>query len=172
VSSNSNYDLIFERWKASLQTKKKDYNHRDGNFDELFEQLKNAGASLVDAKAILPNAIKAHQPSSSTAKFVWNSLKRNPKFAGVSENEFVADWNQDIAASATNSLFVFFPISDDSDDDGTPKIFGDGKISSREHAKMLAHSEEFELLDVQEMEQQDRIVTEKEMLSAIGENDE
>lgn len=170
--SNPKFDLIFERWKASLQSKKRDRNHLNSNFDELFDQLKNAGATLDEARAILPNATKAHQPSSQTAKHYWNTVRRQPQYAGVSENEFVTDWNKFIADSATNSMFVFFPITDGEEDDGTPKVYGDGKISSREHARMTAHSDCFEMLDVQEIEKQDRVITEEEMMDILGGKDE
>ena len=169
---SNNFDMIFERWKAALKSKKRSHEFVNSNFDELFDALCNAGATLDNAKAILPQAIKAHQPTSTTAKFVWNNVRRNPKFAGISEHEFIADWNKDIADSATTSMYVFFPIPADTDDDGSPKIFGDGKVSSREHALQNAHSDSFEMLDVEEVEKQDRILSVEEMMSVLGEDNE
>lgn len=170
--SSNKLDLIFERWKAGLQSKKRSREHVNSNFDELFDQLKNAGATLDEARAILPNATKAHQPTPQTAKFIWNNMRRQPQFAGVTENEFTSDWNKFIADSAANSMFAFFPITDGADDDGTPKVYGDGKISSREHARMTAHSDCFEMLDVQEIEKQDRVISEEEMMDILGGKDE
>ena len=168
--ATNNLDLIFERWKASLQSKNRKREFINANFDELFEALRNAGATPEEARTMCPAAIKAHQPTSSTAKFVWNNVRRNPQFAGINENEFIADWNKDIADMATTSMFVFFPISDSGDDDGEPKVHG--KMSSREHALQNAHADSFEMVDFEEVDKQDGLLLEEEMLNALGANDE
>lgn len=165
----SNLDLIFERWKAALTTKNRSHEFINSNFDELWDALKSANATLDQARAFLPLAIKAHQPSSSTAKYTWNNVKRDPKFAGITESEFTADWNKDIADRATNSLYVFFPIPETPDDDGEPKVYS--KMSAREYALQRAHADSFEMIDMEEVTEND-VLSEEEMLKALEEADE
>jgi len=166
----NNLDLIFDRWKAALSTKNRKRENTPSNFDELFEALRNAGATLEEARDICPEAIKAHQPTASTAKFVWNSVRNSSQFAGVTQAEFITDWNKDIADTATSSMYVFFPIPDGGDDDGEPKVHG--KMSSREHALQSAHADSFEMVDFDEVDKQDGLLLEEEMLSVLGDNNE
>lgn len=167
---SSNLELVFERWRASLQSKSKKRSDVGPNFDELFDTLKRAGASLEDARKLLPDAIKAHQPTSSTAKFAYNNAKRDPRYAGITQNEFAADWNKDIADRATASMYIFFPIPEGGDDDGEPKLYE--KMSAREYALQQAHADSFEMLDVEEVRKQNEYLSEEEMLRVLEGKDE
>lgn len=166
--SNSNLDLIFDRWKVSLISKTKKRDQVPGNFDELFEALLGAGATLEDAQAICPKAIKAHQPTSSTAKFVWNTVRANPKYAGITQNEFIADWNKDIADTATNSMYAFFSIPEAPDDDGQPKVYGDNKISVKEYRLQRTHASQFRPVDLKSLETNNAdLLSEEELLDLV-----
>jgi hypothetical protein len=94
----SNLDLIFEEWKANLKQRDRSAASVANNFEELFSELKRAGATFDEAHAILPKAIKAHQPTPGLARNIYKTSKSNPKVAGTSEKEFIDQWNEDIAA--------------------------------------------------------------------------
>jgi hypothetical protein len=159
-----NLNLILERWQASLNNKKKDREHIQSNFDELFEQLRTASATLGEAKELLKDAIKAHLPPTSTAKFTWNSVKNLPKYSGVTRDEFIEGWHKDIIDKATNSMYLFFPIPTSEEED-EPKVRG--KMSSREYALQRAHADSFEMLEVQELQSGSDFLLEEEMLDAL-----
>jgi len=168
MKTNNTFDLIFQQWKAAVAKKSKKRDDVDGNFDELFEQLKGAGATLEDAQVILPQAVKAHQPGHVVVKYTWNAIRKDPKMAGVSESQWVADWNQDIHNKATSSMFLFFPIPQGGDDDGTPKIYGNGKVSLKESLRMQQHADSFEMIDTDELTSGGNLVDEEKMLEAFG----
>jgi hypothetical protein len=162
-------DLVFERWKAALSKKDKRRDSVDGNFDELFDALKKEGASLDEVRIILPDAIKAHLPNAVVSKFTWNTVRKDPRYAGLTEKEFLKEWYQGIADQASNSMFIFFPIPEGGDDDGTPKIYGGGKVSAREFALQRAHADSFEILDFDDLNEDNdsEFVNEDEMLDIL-----
>ena len=170
--SADNLDLIYDRWKAALSTKDRKRENTPSNFDDLFEQLFNAGATLDQAKDICAEAIKAHLPSSTTAKFVWNSVRREPKMNGVTFNEFVADWHKDIADAANNSMYIFFPIPPSTDDDGEPKVLGDNKMSMKEYKLLRNHASQFRPVDLKSLETSGSdLLSEEELLDLVRKNE-
>ena len=165
-ASNPTFDLIFQRWKAAVSKKSKKRDDVDGNFDELFEELKVNGATLEDAQEILPQAVKAHQPNQVVIKYTWNAIRKDPKMTGITEAQWVNDWNQDIHNKATCSMFLFFPIPD-GDDDGEKKIFGNGKVSYKEYLRMQQHADSFEMIDTDELTTSNNFVDEDEMMKCF-----
>lgn len=140
-------ELIFLQWSSSLKFKDRKRHMVAANFDELFESLKNANASFEEAHAILPRAIKAHQPTKPVAHNSYKSLK-NRKLIDCSEAEFVDQWNKSIADTATHSFFEWFPLPKDEDDD-EPKLFG--SMSAKEYRKQRNHAESFPILNTKEL---------------------
>jgi hypothetical protein len=170
--STPNLDLIFERWKAILSTRSRKRDDTPGNFDELFEQLYNAGATLDQARSICTDAIKAHSPNSVTAKYIWNKARCDPKFNGVTYNEFVTDWHKDIADKAANSMYTFFPIPADTNDDGEPKILGDNKMSVKEYKLLRNHANQFRPVDLKSLNATDSdLLSEEELLNLVRKNE-
>lgn len=168
MRSNNTFDLIFQRWKAALSKKSKKRDDVDGNFDEIFEELKRAGAALEDAQKLLPEIVKAHLPNQVVAKFTWNAVRKDPKFSGITEHQYVQDWNQDINNQAVNSMFTFFPIVEGSDDDGTPKVYGGGKVSVKEYMLSQRHAETFEMIGSDDLtDTSGSFVSEEEMLRVL-----
>ncbi len=146
----SNLDLIYERWRASIRDKKGS-EHINSNFDSLFDELNAAGASFDDAHAILPQAIKAHLPPVAVAKNYWKShAKNDPKNTGLTEKDFIDQWNKDIADRATNSFYNVFPVPTEQDDDGEPKVFG--SMSAKEYKMQRRHADSYPILDTEELE--------------------
>jgi hypothetical protein len=143
-------DFIYERWKAALRDKDRSSGSVGSNFDELFDALNAAGASFDEAHAMLPQAIKAHQPNAGLAKATWKMVKGNPKNADLSEREFIDQWNKDIADRATNSFYNVYPVPDEGDDDGEPKVFG--SMSAKEYKMQRKHADSYPILDTEELE--------------------
>lgn len=149
--SNSNLDLIFEEWKANLRHKDRSAASVTPNFEELFEELKKADATFDEAKALLPKAIKAHLPHPSIAKNNYKVSKTNPKFAHMSEKEFIEQWNQDIGDKGTSAFFDIFPRPKvDPDDDGEPKVYG--QMSAKEYRAQRRYADSFPRLNTEALE--------------------
>jgi hypothetical protein len=147
----SNLELIFEEWRANLKQKDRSAGSVSNNFEELFCELKRANASFDEAHAILPKAIKAHQPPISLAKNIYKNSKSNPKVAGLSEKEFISQWNDDIAAKGTSTFFDNFPRPKNADeDDGEPKIYG--QMSAKEYKAQRKYADSFPRLDTEKLE--------------------
>lgn len=147
----SNLDLIFEEWKANLRQKDRSAASVSNNFDELFGELKRAGASFDEAHSILPKAIKAHQPTLGLAKNVYKVVKSNPKIAACSEKDFIDQWNEDIVAKGTSSFYDNFPRPKlNEDDDGEPKIYG--QMSVKEYKAQRRYADSFPRLDTEALE--------------------
>jgi hypothetical protein len=146
----TNLDLIYERWKASLRDKDRSKGFVDSNFDELFDALKGAGATFDEGHAILPSAIKAHQPSIGLAKNTWKLLKNSTKNSDLTEKEFIDQWNKDIADRGTNSFYNAFSLPNEKDDDGEPKVFG--SMSAKEYKLQRKNASSYPILDTEELE--------------------
>lgn len=142
--SNKNFDLIFEEWKASLKTRDRSKNALEGNFEDFFNELKNAGATFEEAHAWLPKAVKAHLPSPVIAKNAYKMAKSSPRVSSLSEKEFIESWHENIDATATNVFFSVFPRE-------KPKVTeaNHGNIPAREYKAMRAYADSFPILDVE-----------------------
>lgn len=143
-------DLILKQWIASLKFRKRDRTNVAPNFEDLFEQLKNAGATFDEAYALLPKAIKAHLPITAIAKSSFKKLQKHPNF-DKTEKEYIEEWHKSIEDTATNSFFIWFPIKKDDDDDGEPKVYGN--MSAKEYHQQRAYADQFVTLDTAELEQ-------------------
>jgi hypothetical protein len=148
--AENKHDLILKQWVASLKFRKRDRTNVAPNFEDLFEQLKRAGATFDEAYEMLPAAIKAHLPVPSLVKQMYAKLKRMPNF-DKTEKEYVEEWNKSIEDTATNSFFVWFPIKKDDDDDDEPKVFGN--MSVKEYRTQRSYADSFTVLDTTELEQ-------------------
>jgi hypothetical protein len=148
---SSNLDLILEEWEASLKQKDRSAGAVGSNFDELFEKLKAAGATFEEAHAILPKAIKMHQPPLPVARNTYKSTKMIAKVAAFTEKEFIERWNKDIADKGTNSFFSIFPRpkQEDEEDPG-PKVYGN--MSAKEYRLQRRYADQFPVLNTEELE--------------------
>lgn len=149
--TQNNFDLIFEDWKASLKTRDRSANAVVGNYEDLFEQLRAAGATFADVHPMLQKAIKAHQPPPGLARNTYKTMKTNPKISSYTEKEFIDKWNQDIADKATNTFFSVFPVPKNKDqEDDEPKVYGN--MSAKEYRAQRRYSDQFPVLNTEELE--------------------
>ena len=146
----ANLDLIYERWKASLQEKDRTRNFVSSNFDELFDAFNSAGATFEEAHSYLPQAIKVHLPSPGVAKATWKMLKNSPNNAESSEKEFIDSWHKDISDKATNSFYHVYPLPEEKDDDKEPKVYGN--MSAKEYKLQRKIADSYPILDTEELE--------------------
>lgn len=150
MAAASNLDLLFERWKASLKEKDRSREFISGNFDELFDGLNSAGATFEQAHEYLQPAVKAHLPSPHVARNSWKNARNAPEFAGMTEKEYIDGWHKDIADKATNSFYHIFPIPEEQDSDGEPKVYG--SMSAKEYKLQRRHAESYPILNTEELE--------------------
>jgi hypothetical protein len=143
MSSSDKFQLIFEKWKASLRDRDRSAEHVTSNFDDLFDELARAGATFEEAHDILPSAIKAHQPAPGLIRQFWKLTKGRSKNFDLSEKEFADKWCGDIADQATNSFHNSFSIQTTQ-----PQGFAAGKISDKEYKLMRQHADHFKQLDL------------------------
>lgn len=146
----ANLNLIFEKWKASLQQKNRKREAVSANFDELFDELNSVGATFDEAHAFLQPAIKVHLPTPSLAKVQWKLLKNNPINSEMTEKEFVEGWHKDISDKATNSFYHVFPLPVDKDEDPEPKVYG--SMSAKEYKLQRRNAESYPILNTEELE--------------------
>lgn len=149
----SNLELILEQWIAELKNKDRSAPAVEGNFEELFEALKRANASFDEAHALLPRAIKAHQPSTGLARNQYKHRAGSVKMSGLTEKEFIDSWNKDISDKGTNAFYSVFPRpknSDEEDDDPEPKVYG--SMSAKEYKLQRRHADQFPILDTEALE--------------------
>lgn len=148
--ATANLDLIYERWKASLREKDRSREFVSANFDELFDAFNSAGATFEEAHAYLQQAIKVHLPSPGLAKATWKMVKNNPTNSEMTEKEFIDGWSKDISDKATNSFYHVYPLPEEHDNDGEPKIYG--SMSAKEYKLQRKHADSYPILDTEELE--------------------
>ena len=165
----SNLDLIYEKWKASLQEKDRSRESVSANFDELFDAFNSAGATFEEAHAYLQQAIKVHLPSPGLGKATWKLLKNNPVNAEATEKEFIDGWNKNIADKATNSFYHVYPLPEDKDDDKEPKVYG--SMSVKEYRLQRRHADSYPVLDTEALEQGFQTDTYNPVEDILGEDD-
>lgn len=150
--NQSNLDLVFDEWKASLKERDRSAGAVSGNFEALFDELKKSNATFEEAQAYLLRAVKAHQPTPGLAKSIYRTTaKTNAKTAAYSEKEFIDKWNQDIHDAGTNAFFDIFPRAKvDPDDDGEPKVYG--HMSAKEYRAQRKYADSFPRLNTEALE--------------------
>jgi hypothetical protein len=165
MSTPDKLKLVFERWKASLRDRDRSSEHVTNNFDELFDDLAKEGATFEEAHAILPQAIKAHQPAPSLIRAFWKLEKQRKRNFDFSEKEFAEKWCGDIADKATNSFYNSFPMQETSAAQG----YASGKISEKEHKLMRQHADKFKPLDLNTLPDvnEDLMTDEEEIMKFI-----
>jgi hypothetical protein len=156
--TKDNAMLIFERWRVSLRSRDRSKGAVSGNFDELFEELKKDGVDFNTAYAILPKAIKAHQPAPFLARNMYKELKLVAKIK-VDEKEFIENWNQSISDKGTESFFSFFDFKEEEPEE--PLVYGN--MSAREYRAQRKYAESFPILDTSELEKRFNSVVESSL---------
>lgn len=146
---NNVLELLLQQWIASLKTKDRSAAAVSGNFEELFESLKNSGATFEEAHEILPKAVKAHQPVASLTRAQYKNLKKKVFDFDKTEKEFTEEWNRSIDDKGTAAFFEFFPLPK-MDEDGEPKVYGN--MSAKEYKAQRRYAEQFPVLDTTELE--------------------
>lgn len=164
--SDPKFQLIFEKWKASLRDRDRSAEFVTSNFDDLFDELSRAGATFDEAHEIMPMAVKAHQPSSGLIRQVWKLTKTRLKTFDLSEKEFAEKWCGDIADQAVNSFHNSFQMQMPQ-----PEGFSAGKISDKEYKLMRQHADHFKQLDLSSLPDpnEDLMTDEEEILKYIKE---
>jgi hypothetical protein len=145
--------LIFQEWSASLKSKDRSKAAVPSNFEELFEKLKNSGVPFEDAHALLPKAVKAHQPIAAVARNSYKKIKSVAKNFDKSEKEFVDEWNKSIEDVGTQTFFDIYPLPR-LDEDNEPKQYGN--MSAKEYKAQRKYADQFPVLDTSELEKRMR----------------
>lgn len=147
----SRYDLLFEQWKATLASRDRRTPYVQGNFEELFEILKNEGLILENAYEYLPKAVKAHAPGPSLIKTMFKKLKGGPKFQYANEREFEEQWVSDIEDRAKVAFFNIFPIvTKKVEEEEEPALFG--SMTAKEYKMQRELADSFPRLTVEEIQ--------------------
>lgn len=147
----SRYDLLFEQWKASLAGRDRRTPAIQGNFEELFEILKNEGLELEGAYEYLPKAVKAHSPSQSLVKNMFKKLKSGPGFKWANEREFEEEWIKDITEKGSTAFFNIFPIkTKKTEEEEMPVIYG--SMTAKEYKMQREYADSFPVMDTTELE--------------------
>lgn len=167
----SKHDLIFQQWVASLKSRDRSSKAIQGNFEELFSQLKREGLILESAYDYLPKAIKAHEPTASLIRTVYKKQKIAGK-TQATEKEFQENWCQDIADKANVAFFEVFPVEVKEEEPEDPIVHG--SMTEKEYKLQRKHAEEYPRLDVEEFER--RMLAEDynpvdDITAALEEND-
>jgi hypothetical protein len=152
MTNQSDPSVIFQRWKALLNARDKSYGSISGNFEELFNDFKQAGVLFETAHEYLPKAIKAHQPTASLAKSVFKARHKIGLF--TDEKGFYDSWIQDIEDKGVTAFFEIYPIKSDEDkeeEDPEPKVFGN--MSATEYKAQRKYADQFPVLNTEELEQ-------------------
>ena len=148
--TNNVNDILFTEWAASLKTRDRSSASVRPNFEELFEKLKNSGATFEEVyENILPKAIKAHLPASTVARRSYKYFKASIADFDKSEKEFVTEWHKSIEDTATEAFFEFYKIPN-LEDDPEPKVFGN--MSAKEYRAQRRYAEQFPVLDTSDLE--------------------
>lgn len=169
-------DITLTAWIAKLKSAPASERARKNvrpNFEDLFQQWKDLGASFDDVyENLLPKAIKAHYPVPSTAKNVYKQLKNN---MGVTEKEFIESWQSNIETTAQEVFFEFFPPTP-ADHDPEPKVYG--SMSATEYRAQRRYADQFATLKTDELvkqwrEQQEyNLDVEDTLENILGDDDE
>jgi hypothetical protein len=158
MSTPDKFQLIFEKWKAALRDRKRNAEYVASNFDDLFDELSNAGATFDEAYEILPAAIKAHQPRPDLIRQVWKLNKVKSKGFDLSEKEFADKWCGDISDQATNSFYNSFPMPV-----APGSEFLTGKIDTKEYKLLRQRAAQFNPIDWTKIpEINDELMTDEE----------
>jgi predicted RNase H-like HicB family nuclease len=164
-----NLDLIYEKWKASLREKDRSREFVSSNFDELFDAFNSAGATFEEAHAYLQQAIKVHLPSPGLARATWKMVKGSPNNAEITEKEFIDGWHKDIGDKATNSFYHVYPLPEEQDHDGEPKVYG--SMSAKEYKLQRKHADSYPVLDTEELERRLQSEVYNPVEDILGEDD-
>ncbi len=131
---------IFDRWKAYLSNADRGFDAVSGNFDELFYEFAKISVKADIAKDFLNEAIGAHLPSATVAKWTYKRMDKN--VAGSFE-EFFSSWKKTITDKANASYYDMFPFDEDSEEE---KKFGN--MSKQEYMKQRRYAAQFPTLDL------------------------
>lgn len=142
--------IVYDRWTSSLKERDRRRDQVQGNFDELFSELKALNLSFKEAHVYLAPAIKAHMPNNAVKKNTWKKLSTLMK--NVTESEFYKDWEDLIKSKGTESFFSFFPLNIKNDEDDEPKVYGN--MSSKEYSLQRKHADSFPRVDLNKLRQQ------------------
>lgn len=139
-------EIAFTEWKANFKTGDKKTKNARVNFENLFQTLKDLGATFEDLyDTYLPKAIKVHQPVPSKIKETYATLdvKKYKTF-----QEFSDEWLEAIESTGTEVFFEFFKALPE-DHDGEPKVFGN--MSASEYRAQRRYADQFPELDTREL---------------------
>lgn len=145
----SQYDLLFEQWKAQLAERDRKTAAIQGNFEELFETFRAEGLVLESAYEYITRAVKAHSPSPSLVKTMWRKTK-NSNFKYNSEHEFEEAWVKDIADKANVAFFNVFPVqTKKNEEENEPVIYG--SMTAKEYKAQREHADSYPRLNLEEL---------------------
>jgi hypothetical protein len=170
MTQNNTAELILQKWTASLASK--DRTTKGGapaNFDELFSELKSAGITFNDAHAMLPRAVKAHEPNSYVKKMVW---EKNKRFFEGTQQQFIEEWVNALSIVATEAFFANYPLKTNEDDDGEPKVYGN--MSEAEYKRQRKYADNFPRINTDDLIRQmkDRKDLSGDLENVLGDKNE
>ena len=132
--------LILQKWIADLRDKDKKMSSVGGNFDELIEAWFTADVLFEEAYTLMKEAIKAHLPPISTAKYVYKKAKSKG-----TEKDFIDGWNKNIEDIAMQTFYEYYPI--DAQVTSTNKEAQFGSMSTKEYLKQRRYADSFPTID-------------------------
>ena len=147
----SQYDLLFEQWKAQLANRDRSIASVQTNFEELFDTLRSEGLVLESAYEYLPRAVKAHAPPAGVVKRLFKKFKVEGKTHFTTEKEFEDQWIKGIEEKANAAFFNIFPVqTKKSEEKNEPKIFGG--MTEKEYRMQRKFADEFPVFSTKELE--------------------
>jgi len=130
---------IFDRWRSSLVDRDRSINKVSENFDELFYELFKNDVSYDIAEDLSKEAIAAHLPNLSMAKYIYKrQAVRDQPF-----EEFFTGWKELIADKGKRSFYTMYPIPDEKQEEETY-----GNMSKQEYVRQRRYAAQFPELDL------------------------
>ena len=166
-------EIILKDWIASLKERDRKAASIKGNFEDLFQNWKDAGLSFEDTYGrLLDKAIKAHLPSPSVTRNSYKYYKSSIKGFDKTEKEFVEEWFSSIENVAISSYHEFYPLPVKKVE---AKNFGNMSVS--EYRAQRRYAEQFPVLDTSDLEKrwqerQYNLDIEDMLKNVLGDEDE
>ena len=147
ATSEKKADLIFEKWTIELRNKDRSMANVSKNFDELFNQLFEAGIEFDVVHPMVEIVAKRHYPQDRIARRTYDDLERK---TGITYKEFMDTWCKEIKDKAFESFYAFF-----SNDVQTTEEKKFGSMSVKEYRLQRKYAESFPEITFEEL--QDRM---------------
>jgi hypothetical protein len=142
-------EIILDKWRAALKLKDRSKDHVASNFEELFNELREAEVTFDVAREVLPLAVQAHYPPVAIRRRTYEGVKNLVK---VSEKEFIESWLKSIKDTATNIFYEVYPPPLSSRVKVNNVAEQKPAMSKKEYQSMRRYADSFPILDTSELE--------------------